>query len=130
MKAERIAEIEQVSGKTLVIADPQRVIAEAEAIAFSDITHVLVCASVQQLQELPEAVRRAIKSVKQTSTTRTQEDGTKITNTTLQFTMHDKIEMLKLLALITQAVKDPAKNGDDTPAFTGFSVVLPPKQAQ
>lgn len=128
---ERLAEIQQVGGKAIIVVDPQRVVTEAEALAFSDITHVLVCSSIEQLRELPEQVRHAIKSVEQFQTHHglpeidpvTGQARYPVTKTKLRITMHEKLEALKMLAVITQAVKPP-DHDDDKPAFTGFTLIV------
>lgn len=132
---EPLAILERADGRAIVVVDAQRVVTEAEAIAFSDITHVLTCATIEDLRNLPAAVRAAIKSVEQIEThigkpTINEATGEKeypMVRRRLKIQMHDKIDCLKLLALITKAIDTSGDPDDDNrPAFTGFTVLLPP----
>jgi hypothetical protein len=126
---ERIAEIEQVTGKTLVLADPQQVINEAIALAHSDITDVLGCVSVDELKKLPPAVRKAIAQVTvHRDYGPANEAGERpVIAERVTFKMHQKIEPLKLLALMTKLIEIAREQSDQPNAqpFTGFQLVLP-----
>lgn len=126
---DRLAEIEQITGKTLVLADPQRVINEAIALAHSDITDVLGCATIEELKKLPEHVRRAISSVTLHEDIEKQEGKPDIIRRRMTVKMHQKIEPLKLLAMMTKLI-DLSREQTDAPnaqPFTGFTLVLPDK---
>lgn len=43
---------------------------------------------------------------------------------TIEIKMHPKTEMIKLLALVTQAVKDPEDMRKQAPSFTGMSITV------
>ncbi len=154
--ADRISEIQREAGVRMVV-NQARTIREAAYLAFSDITDVLACSSVGELRALPENVRRAIKRVKVTITPMRREgtpdrrsqrttdgleaiaenDDTRITELTsqdcqqtIEIEMHPKVEPLKLLALITEAVKNPEDKQKNAPSFTGMSITVADKGAK
>lgn len=99
--AQRIAELrEQVLEKTA--ADADQVIKETEAVAMSDITQILRFADgfvqINSSDELPEAVKKGIASVKRTEHTTTQKDGTEVRRVTVEIKMHNKVSALELLS--------------------------------
>lgn len=49
---------------------------------------------------------------------------------TIEIKMHPKTEMLKLLALVTQAVSDPETLKKNAPSFTGMSITVADKGAK
>ncbi len=146
---DRIAEIQRNFGVRMIVT-AGRVIRESAYLAYSDITEVLGVNSVEGLKSLPENVRKAIKRVKVTRTP-IRRDGTKdrrsrtnvdglaamsesdqncqfVTNEpdyeeTIEIEMHSKTDALRLLALVTDAVKNPENsNLLRKPAFTGLTV--------
>lgn len=153
---DRIAEIQRESGINMQV-DQTRVIREAAYLGFSDITDVLQVNSVAELRALPENVRRAIKRVKVTRTpmrgqggrdrgvprttegveaiaesgdTRINELSSNEYEETIEIEMHPKVEPLKLLALVTDAIKNPeTRDLLNAGAFTGMTVKVlsPPK---
>jgi phage terminase small subunit len=153
---ERIAEIQRNGGIRMIVTQG-KVVREAAYLAYSDITDVVGVNTVEALKALPENVRRAIQSIKMTRTPilrdgsadrrsqRTTEllDATsesaqtchKVTDgvlyeETIEIKMHPKMEAIKLLALVTQAVKDPEDLRKQAPAFTGMAItVAQPKKA-
>jgi len=157
--AERIAEIQRNSGVHMIV-DQSRVIREAAYLGFSDITDVLACSSVGDLRALPENVRRAIKRVKVTRTpirrdgspdrrsqrttegveaiaengdTRIAEATRPEFEETIEIEMHPKVEPLKLLALVTDAIKNPeTRDLLNRGAFSGLVVktIVPGKPAK
>jgi hypothetical protein len=116
---ERIAAI-QAGAAARTVADQNAVIREACYLGYSDITEVMSCASLDELKELPERVRRAIKSI--TRDDFHGPDGAVI-RTRYRFTMHEKIEVLKLLALITKAIDPGSREAKDSPPFSGFTII-------
>lgn len=154
---ERISEIQRMAGVRMIV-DQSRVIREAAYLAYSDITDVLACRTVAELQALPENVRRALKRVKVTRTpirrdgsldrraqTTTEALGAMsesdqncqiVTNSpefeeTIEIEMHSKADMIRLLAQVTQAIKDPEDIRKMAPAFTGMAItVADPKKSQ
>jgi hypothetical protein len=124
----RIGEIQQVAVGRMV-TDQNAVIRESCYLAYSDITEVMSCASLDELKNLPERVRRAIKSI--TRDDFLGADG-KVNHVRYRFTMHEKIEVLKLLALITKAVDPSSREVKESPPFSGFTIITrqlpaPPK---
>lgn len=154
--ADRIAEIQREAGVRMVV-NQARVVREAAYLAHSDITDVLACRTVADLQALPENVRRAIKRVKITMTpvsatgkpdrrsqratdglgpmSQSDQNCQLVTKEpeyehTIEIEMHPKTEMLKLLALVTQAVSDPETLKKNAPSFTGMSITVAEKGAK
>ena len=115
----RIAAIQE-QASTRMIVDQNAVIREACYLGYSDITEVMSCASLDDLKHLPERVRRAIKSI-----TRDDFHGPdgEVIRTRYRFTMHEKIEVLKLLALITKAIDPGSREAKESPPFSGFTII-------
>jgi phage terminase small subunit len=103
----------------------ERVVAELSAVAFSKITDVVdiegteVVLQTPKLKDLPEMTQRAINAVK--VTTQEMKDGR--LKTEVKVVMHDKIEALKLLALMTGGALPAQMSQDD---WTGLTL-LPPR---
>jgi phage terminase small subunit len=146
---ERIAQIQRNQGVHMIVT-AGKLIREAAYLAYSDITEVLGCSTVADLKALPENVRKAIRKIKLTRTpirrdgsrdrrsqsttgglaamSESDQNCQKVTNEveyeeTIEIEMHSKTEAQRLLALVTDAVKD--KESSDLlrkPAFTGLVV--------
>jgi hypothetical protein len=91
-----------------------RVVGEAAAIGFSDITQTLNCKTAEDLLALPVQVRAAIAQIEQDS------DGNII-----KVRMHPKLDALKLLAMYT-SIAGLGDTGDPTstrPELGGLTIV-------
>lgn len=107
------------------------VMREVIALSTSDITKVLQCITLQDLQELPEMVRRAIRKIVRTArvvSNDIDEDGftRTVTEEKLTIEMHPKVEPLRLYAQIMGMLEDVAQ-GDKGKDWTGFVLKAPPE---
>jgi hypothetical protein len=146
---ERIDEIQRTAGVKMIVTQG-KVIRECAYLAYSDITDTLGVYSVEALRNLPENVRRAIQSIKITRTPmldsrvpdRRSESTTELLSAmsesdqnchnvtngvlyeeTIEIKMHPKMDALKLLALVTDAVSNPElREKLHKPAFTGMDI--------
>lgn len=91
-----------------------RVVGEAAAIGFSDITATLSCDTVDDLQALPVQVRAAISEVQ------TDSNGKVV-----KVRMHPKLDALKLLAMYTsiQGLGDTDDPTSSRPELGGLTIV-------
>jgi phage terminase small subunit len=130
---DRIAEIQRQQGVRMIVTQA-KVIRETAYLAYSDITETMGCRSMEDIQKLPENVRKAIKKVKSTrrpvvvdvpvgdqgELTRKQVMYEEI----VEIEMHSKTECLKLLAMISGAADPENRNKEQAPAFTGVEMKL------
>lgn len=94
---------------------------ECALVGLSDITDVLACASVEDIQALPPETRRAIKKVRRKR--RRLADAT--IEETLEIEMHSKMEALRLLAAIEGLLgSDSAGEGELHQYFAGMNLIL------
>ena len=124
---ERVSELLAAGAKALII-EAGVIRREIAIIAMSDITEVLGCNTLDDLQSLPPEVRRTIKKVRQRRWIHAYAGDKPMWTETLELEMHSKMDALKLLSAI-EGMVSPDKQGDEKLYFAGVSVtMLPPPE--
>lgn len=123
---DRVKEIQRGTADRMVIGQ-NRVLRESAYLAFSDITELLHCSSVEDFKQLPQHVRKAIAAVDITETTikhHKDDAGVIATETKRRYKirMHGKAEPLKLLSTVT-GLLDLREDDKEQLAFTGIDII-------
>lgn len=126
MEAARWAAEQELAGHEVT---GRRVVEELASIAFANITDVLdiegdeLVLKAGKLSDLPEAVRRAIRTVRLTTRTRETLHGNTKSQTEVTIQLHEKTEALKLLALATGLGQRALQHEDD--GWSGLVIEAP-----